>query len=455
MTPDSHQLLSDYAGTGSEAAFRELVARYVDLVYSTALRLVDGDTHRAQDVAQTVFLDLARQACRLPAGTRLGGWLHRDACFVAAKMMRGERRRRSWERHAAEMNALENSDDELKHVAPALDEAINALKEEDRTAILLRFYERRDLRSVGEALGTSENAAQKRVARALEQLHAMLTRRGVALSATVLGAALAGEAVSAAPAGLAGSIAGAVLASAVVTTGGPFAVFKAMSIMKFKLMVVSAVAVAAVITPAIVQYQSQTKLREENRSLRGQLDEAARMLEENQRLSNLVAQTSNQQNLEGAQLRELLRLRGEAGRLRNENVGMEQLRQENRQLRAAVAHPGPGAEAASSAGSSEPAPLYARVFLVDPSTLVSKVNSYSPPVSGKDDADLIRQAALRQLLLDYGIQIEPHGELHLNEKEGKVSVHTSPQNLDKIERLIASWVGRDETAPQATPPGPP
>src|SRR5438034_9833531 len=105
---DSQNLLAEFVQTGSDAAFRELVTRYVDLVYSTALRLVEGDTHRAQDVAQTVFVDLARQARTFANDVQLGGWLHRDTCFVAAKTMRGERRRQSRERQAMEMNTLQN-----------------------------------------------------------------------------------------------------------------------------------------------------------------------------------------------------------------------------------------------------------------------------------------------------------------------------------------------------------
>ena len=90
---DSRQLLADYARNGSEEAFRELVTRYLSLVYSTAIRLVGGDAHLAEDVAQTVFVDLARKARTLPGDVMLGGWLHRNTCFVAAKTMRGERRR--------------------------------------------------------------------------------------------------------------------------------------------------------------------------------------------------------------------------------------------------------------------------------------------------------------------------------------------------------------------------
>ena len=51
---DSQKLLAEYATSGSEAAFRELVTRHFGLVYATALRLLGGDAHRAQDVTQTV-----------------------------------------------------------------------------------------------------------------------------------------------------------------------------------------------------------------------------------------------------------------------------------------------------------------------------------------------------------------------------------------------------------------
>src|SRR5688572_30082669 len=132
---DSQALLADYIQSGSDAAFRELVTLYVDLVYSTALRLVDGARHRAEDVTQTVFVNLARTARNLPGEVKLGGWLHRHTCFVAAKTMRGERRRQSRERQAVEMNALQdNSEVNFSLVGPILDEAINELGEADRTA---------------------------------------------------------------------------------------------------------------------------------------------------------------------------------------------------------------------------------------------------------------------------------------------------------------------------------
>src|SRR5215469_5798385 len=201
---DSQQLLDQFVRSRSDMAFRELVSRYVDLVYSTAFRLVDGNAHQAQDVAQEVFVDLARKAASLPNDVQLGGWLHRHTCFVASHSMRSERRRQFRERQAVEMNALnDNSGMDFRQIAAVLDEAVNELEEADRTAVVLRFYEQRDFRSVGQALGSNEDAARMRVNRALEKLQLLLKRRGVAVPAAAVGTVLAGAAVSSAPAEIA------------------------------------------------------------------------------------------------------------------------------------------------------------------------------------------------------------------------------------------------------------
>jgi len=139
---ESRKLLDDYAKSGSEAAFRELVARYVNMVHSIARRLVNGDDHLAEDVTQTVFLNLARKAGTMSSEVMIGGWLHRHTCFVASTVMRGNRRRQIRERQAVEMNETEDhSAANLSKVAPILDEVINELGPEDRAAILLRFFE--------------------------------------------------------------------------------------------------------------------------------------------------------------------------------------------------------------------------------------------------------------------------------------------------------------------------
>ncbi len=194
---DSVGLLRDYAEHGNEAAFGEVVARYIDLVYSTAVRRVGGDADLARDVTQTVFTDLARKARSLGGQVMLGGWLHRHTGFVSASVVRSERRRQAREQQAAEMNTLHHFPDPAwQQLAPVLDESIDALDAPDRQAILLRFYERRDLRSVGAALGVSDDAAQKRVGRALDKLRALLANRGVTLSGAALAGLMAAEAVT-------------------------------------------------------------------------------------------------------------------------------------------------------------------------------------------------------------------------------------------------------------------
>ena len=243
----SQQLLADYLTSGSETAFRELVTRYTGLVYSTALRLVEGDTHRAEDITQTVFLDLARLAHKLSAKTMLGGWLYRHTCFAAAETLRTERRRQVRERQAVDMNAHEDhAAAHFAQVAPVLDEAMNQLSSEDQSAIVLRFFERLDFPSVGEALGSTEEAARKRVNRALDKLHELLTARGVTLSATALGTVLAARAVEAAPAAVVASVAQAALAGAAAGHGTALSFLKAMTASKVGLGVAGAAVLATV-----------------------------------------------------------------------------------------------------------------------------------------------------------------------------------------------------------------
>jgi len=286
---DSQSLLTNYVRTGADDAFRELIARYLDLVYSTALRMVEGDAHRAKDVTQAVFVDLARMAGTLPDEVMLGGWLHRHTCFVAANVMRSERRRQSRERQAVEMNVLQaHPEMDFTRVAPILDEAINELGEADRTAILLRFFEQQDFRTVGEALGSGEDAARMRVNRALEKLESLLKRRGVTASSAALSIVLTANAVHAAPIGLvvtvstAAALAGTTIASVTATTA------KAIAMPTLQKTLITAAAVSLA-TFAMLQRQSQVSLRKENQSLRQQVEQLSPLAAENQRLASQLA----------------------------------------------------------------------------------------------------------------------------------------------------------------------
>jgi RNA polymerase sigma factor (sigma-70 family) len=425
---DSQTLLSLYARTGSESAFRELVSRYIDLVYSTAFRLIGGDAQSAQDVAQTVFVALANKARTLPSDVMLGGWLHQHTRFTAGKLMRTERRRQLRERQAAEMNAIEDhSESNLAQVAPVLDEAIGQLDADDRTAILLRFFERRDFRGVGEALGSSEDAARKRVDRALEKLHGLLKHRGATLSAATLGTALATEAVTAAPAGLAGTTAGIALASAAAGGGVTATLVKLMTMTKLKFGIISVIALAGVATPLAIQHQSEARLREENLALRQQASQLAQVAAENERLSNQLVQAKSAESLSREQMSELLRLRGEAGQLRRDGKELETLQAENQQFRARLAS-APAAAVARDALKADPAALYTRTFLVTQPEFLKRVKGLDP------------EKPLQQLVVDYlsqnGVDLQQPSAAFYNTNKQMLVIRGTLADLDTVEALL-------------------
>lgn len=194
---DDAQLLQQYADEGSEAAFQTLVRRHLGLVHGAALRQV-GDPSLAQDVAQAVFLLLAKKAGRLGHGVVVAGWLYRTTGFVASRVRRSEQRRRQREQEALDMSQLQSSDEVWKRLAPELDEALARLGETDRNVILLRFAGGRSHREVGDALGLSEEAVRKRAHRSLGVLRDLLIRSGVTVSVGMLSTLLV-ERLSAQP----------------------------------------------------------------------------------------------------------------------------------------------------------------------------------------------------------------------------------------------------------------
>jgi RNA polymerase sigma factor (sigma-70 family) len=324
---DSQTLLEEYANHGSETAFRELVTRYIGLVYATALRIVEGDTHLAEDVAQTVFMDLARKARGLSSRVMLGGWLHQRTFNVAAPMMRAARRRQIREREAAQFNAMQDdSPANFEQLAPVLDEALTQLGKADRTAIILRFFERRDFHSIGTTLGSNEDAARMRVTRALEKLHILLKHRGVTLSSAAIGAALGTEAATAAPAGLAASIAGTALAGSAAGGGLAATLLKLGIMTKLKAGILGAVVLAGVTTSVVFQQQARARLRAQDESLRQQADQLDRLAADNERLASLLGRTNGAKD----QLAELSKLRAETESLRQQTNALASLQEENR-----------------------------------------------------------------------------------------------------------------------------
>lgn len=184
-----------------------------------------------------------------------------------------------------------DADPDWEQVRPWLDEALDQMNPLDRDALLLRFFEQRSLKEIGAALGSGEDAARKRVARALDKLRELLVCRGVTTSVSALLLAMTAKGIQSAPASLAGTIAASSLAAGGVAATGITAlhIIRTITMSQFKTALLAVVAVAG-ITTALIQHQAADKFRAENRNLLQQNQKIAELQAENERLSNLVAQ---------------------------------------------------------------------------------------------------------------------------------------------------------------------
>ncbi len=144
-------------------------------------------------------------------------WLYAVARRTAIDVIRKESRRQLREQIAVEMNNMNATANDWTQIEPLLDDAMAALDETDRSAILLRYFENKNLREVGESLGTSDDAAQKRVSRAVERLREFFSKQKITIGASGLAVLISANAVQSAPVGLAATI-----SAAAVLTGTPF-----------------------------------------------------------------------------------------------------------------------------------------------------------------------------------------------------------------------------------------
>lgn len=201
---DDTELLRDFAERGSEDAFRALVTRYIDLVYSIARQTV-SDPQLTEEVAQTVFVVMARKAASLTNVKALSAWLYRATRLAALQAVRNECRRREREENFVQMDNA-SSDSVWEQILPHLGEVMDQLGEADRTALVVRYFESKSLKDVANALGTGEDAARMRVNRAVQKLRGLFAKRGVVVSATALLTAVSANSVQAAPAGMAAKV---------------------------------------------------------------------------------------------------------------------------------------------------------------------------------------------------------------------------------------------------------
>jgi RNA polymerase sigma factor (sigma-70 family) len=316
MTGDL-DLLRQFARENSQDAFTEIVRRHVNLVHSAALRQIRSP-QLAEEVAQSVFTDLARDAGKLKADTILTAWLYAVTRRTAIDVVRKESRRQLREQIAVEMTNMNATSADWTHIEPLLDDAMAALDETDRSAILLRYFENKNLREVGESLKISDDAAQKRVSRAVEKLGEFFSKRGVSVGAGGLAIVISASAVQSAPVGLASTIsAAAVLAGTAVKTSTIIAATKTIAMTTLqKTLVTATIAVAAGAVIYAFQLQNQIRLlQQQQTSLTEQIQQ---LQQERDNAKNQLAALQQENEQLNANETELLKLRGEVTLLRRQ-----------------------------------------------------------------------------------------------------------------------------------------
>jgi|ERR1051326_1240594 RNA polymerase sigma factor (sigma-70 family) len=318
------ELLREYAKGGGEASFAQLVRRHTNLVYSAALRQSDS-ADAAAEIAQTVFVDLARRAAvlasRLSAEASLAGWLCRSARNQALTFRRNEFRRHARERLAMEqlLPSSESSPD-WERLRPVLDAAMADLPESDYDALVLRFFQNQDLRTVGRALGVNDDTAQKRVFRALDKLREQLARRGLTTTAAALSVALTANAIQAAPAGLTLTISAAATAtSTAAATTMTATITKTIAMTTLQKALITTAAIAAVSTGVYEAHQASTweararTLETQQTANANQLEELQRQRDEAVNVQTALKQENQRLALAAA---EVPKLRGDLARVR-------------------------------------------------------------------------------------------------------------------------------------------
>jgi RNA polymerase sigma factor (sigma-70 family) len=266
MINEDMWLVREYATRQSETAFATLISRHTNLVYSAALRLT-GDLQLAEEITQVVFIILARKAASLGAKTILTGWLYRTTCYVSRSALKRERRRQQHEQEAYLQSDLSNqTEPEWTQLSQLLDEAMMHLGQIDRDALVLRYFEGRSLQEVGSALGRSEDAAKKRVRRALEKLRSFFVKRGVSSTTAIIADMISANSVQAAPVALAKTISTVAVAKGAAVSPSTLALIqgalKVMAWTKIKIATVGALVLTGlVITPLAIHHEAKRHSR--------------------------------------------------------------------------------------------------------------------------------------------------------------------------------------------------
>ncbi|HEY4951786.1 MAG TPA: sigma-70 family RNA polymerase sigma factor, partial [Verrucomicrobiae bacterium] len=268
------ELLRRYTDQNSEEAFAALVARHLNLVYGAALRKT-GDPHAGAEITQVVFIILAKKARVLRKETVLAGWLYQTARLTAANFLRSEIRRVRREQEAYMQSCSNENESELwPQIMPLLEDGMGKLREKDRNAIMLRFFEGKSFQEIGATFGASENAAKKRVGHALEKLRSFFMKRGVNSTTAIIAIAISANSVQAAPVALAKSVTAVAISNGAALSGSTLTLIKTtlklMTWTKAKITVVTVVGIMLAAGTTTIAVHKILDQRFANRILSGE-----------------------------------------------------------------------------------------------------------------------------------------------------------------------------------------
>lgn len=270
--------LQRFVACGDERAFAQIVERHLRLVHGAAMRVL-GNREAAQEVSQSVFILLARRAYRLTSHPTLAGWLYRTAALEARQYRRSQARREQREQLAASLGlTMQTEESSVAALQSELDEAMLKLRTADREALVLRYFSEKSVREVGEALGIREDAAQKRLSKALDALTRSFRRRGLRVAApTITALVLQKAAVSAAvvPAGMGATIAHTAVAAAPALSFG-VAAASAAKIMSLTKIQTTMLCTALAIAPLGYEWHAISAARALNEQLSGRVGDLRR-----------------------------------------------------------------------------------------------------------------------------------------------------------------------------------
>ncbi len=437
MEVTDQELLREFAARRCEKSFRHLVDRHLRMVFCVAHR-VTGDQQLTEEIAQTTFTTLAGKADQIESTEALAGWLYHTARHLALRAIRSEQRRRQREQIAVTMNTDEPGP---RVIAEHLESAMGQLKPEDRDALVLRYFEERNLRDVGQELGLSEDAARMRINRSLEKLRNIFGKLGITGTAAWLASALPTSATAAVvPSGLGTSIATTVLGgTAIAATAAVITQTTSSSMTLFNLKTAAAVIAAAALTGTstyLVKEDEAKQLRTEQAAM---ATDHAQLAAKRQQAMALVQLRDDQIQRLKNDVANIPRLRGEIDDVNRKLASMESALKENARLSvensslAEKIHLLEVGTVEQQETEETASRLFTRTYSVASDDFVLNLKR----ITDAKNEGLSGQELFSICLRQAGIEIEPPSMCFLDEAKGRLLVRADLNTLERLNWLVA------------------